>query len=224
MNKLLESETLHWMPDIFGKVDRCFPTERLRTGATATDVLVEILTIHPEISSISYLVYDILNRSSSINFDSPTLLSIDRDDVDKQLFRNISRSVNEGSERNNAIALASIVSLENGDIAHIPMIDFICEPEFDENLSTNLVAPQPGYLLETDASFHFWGTTLLPHEHWLGFMKHCMRDMQPDGHGELVDVVDKNYVSISLKQGFSALRLLEYPPHKLCEPEVVKVI
>ncbi|MBI2631592.1 hypothetical protein HYW75_01155 [Candidatus Pacearchaeota archaeon] len=119
-----------------------------------------------------------------------------------------------------AIGISSNVKTQNGQM-HIPMIDFVGKEynswpneEYQSRISedhTGLVKSLgiPGIFVDSGNSFHFYGFNLLTKEEWQNMMLE-IRGKQG---------VDEFWPDLSLKQGFSMLRITP-SRYKLCQPAI----
>jgi len=101
-----------------------------------------------------------------------------------------------------AVALSSKVRLRNGEMAHIPMMDFRCQ--YSESNSKVIVralhalGEESGLLVESGRSYHFYGLRLLSNEQWVRFM----------ALGALFSpIVDVRYIAHRLADGACRLRI-----------------
>jgi len=119
----------------------------------------------------------------------------------------------------NALAVTSRVTLADGRMSHIPMIDFQCRNN-SENLAYLRSAmlrldTAGGFLLVSGNSFHFYGLTLLAHEDWVGFVGRSLL---------LEPLVDVRYLGHCLLDGFASLRISRHSSSRRDAPVVVKEI
>lgn len=118
---------------------------------------------------------------------------------------------------NFVLALCSKVKLNAGEAAHIPMVDFRCEPS-EENMkkvkhALKRIGRQGGILLNSGRSFHYYGLELLSEEEWRIFMGRCLL---------LSPMIDSRYVAHRLIDGYCRLRI-STSREKPKMPEVVDV-
>lgn len=107
--------------------------------------------------------------------------------------------------------LASRVSLADGEIKHIPMIDFDC-PCSEQNLhrvadTLSDLGQKKGFIIESGRSYHYYGIDLFSEEEWRNFMERCQEQ----------DIIEREWPLWQLRDGFSVLRLSTsstkpYPP------------
>lgn len=132
------------------------------------------------------------------------------------------RSVSpEGTPQVFGMAVSSVLTLRNGRLAYIPMLDFASRTKEDVVLRVetikDVLRPYPGFLLETGNSYHFWGTQILSLERWREFLLSAARSFT---HNEL----DTAYIDYSLQRNFNGLRLFAYGKTKPVTPHVVERI
>lgn len=101
------------------------------------------------------------------------------------------------------VALASMV-IVNGEIRHIPMIDFAGHLKIDKDVITilkhsNVISKYPSttqYIYNSGHSLHLYGTQFLSLLDWIEFMN-ALKDMR---------IVDQMWIKHSLNRGHAALR------------------
>ncbi|HJP90748.1 MAG TPA: SIR2 family protein [Pyrinomonadaceae bacterium] len=118
---------------------------------------------------------------------------------------------------NFVLAASSRVQLKNGKVAHLPMIDFKCDPT-DENMELAKeafvkIGQTDGVLLNSGNSFHYYGERLMTETEWVDFLGHCLL---------LSDFIDTRYVGHALINKECRLRLSATPLNPFI-PTVVKV-
>jgi hypothetical protein len=109
--------------------------------------------------------------------------------------------------REDVFAIASKCTLRNGCKAHIPMMDFALKsPEGREAVVATMkgISPSGGIVLQTENSYHFYGTELLNPNQWLEFLGKSLL---------FQGVIDPRYIGHRLKEGFGVLRLSRGPFH-----------
>jgi len=100
-----------------------------------------------------------------------------------------------------ALALCSGVRLEEGYVAHLPMLDFACAPTIQNRNTVEAMLKtigQTGAILESGNSFHFLGISLLATDQWVRFMGRSLL---------LAPYVDIRYTGHRLIDGEALLRL-----------------
>jgi hypothetical protein len=140
-------------------------------------------------SSVDILIDEMLKHSNQNHASIPIKLE------------NIQSVLSLFSGKSEAIGLVSPIN-EMGDKAkHIPMLDFKCEVS-DRNskiIETFLKKiNQPGYLLNSGNSYHFYGKQLMNKEEWLKLNYQALL---------MVPYVDQRYIAHRLLSGFSVLRI-----------------
>ncbi len=211
-------------PKFSGEDWKSFESKRLESGTLAADVLGHIIQINPNIKSIHYFGYD-----CHVNSDEELLavdikeLPVER--VNIQNLKKISDEIHyfipaELSETDKdvemVLGISSRVELVTGEVAHIPMIDFMdqrFQAHFNYPKAAEALGLYPGYILRTDNSRHFWGTKLLSQEDWLSFLNYSRQTLAKAGQD-----VCEGFFDFSIKRGFSGLRIFAYPPYKKTEP------
>ncbi|MBI4038120.1 hypothetical protein HY387_00495 [Candidatus Daviesbacteria bacterium] len=203
--------------------------ERVGIGSTAVDILLEILTAFPEIEQLFYGVYNV-DRTSEEDIDFQEVKELPKpitgkflrkmadhitsnpplDEIDKLL---------DGFERYKpfyAMGIVSRIKLTDGTYAHIPMLDFGCEPTEEklDDISKLMSSWSPGFVLNSGASFHYWGFHLLKQEEWEKFLDYCSSE----------PLVEWGYIAACKRRRISVLRVFSHPPAKPIEPRVVKIL
>ena len=128
-------------------------------------------------------------------------------DIDDGSFRSLLKTHCAVNPREDVFAVASKCTLRNGREAHIPMMDFALKsPEGREAVVATMkgISPGGGIVLQTENSYHFYGTELLDLEEWLKFLGKSLL---------FQGVIDDRYIGHRLREGFSVLRLTRGPFH-----------
>jgi hypothetical protein len=106
------------------------------------------------------------------------------------------------------LAIHSRVKFVNGDVYHIPMIDFINteSPEVvtQRMWNVNRHLRVPINLYRSGNSLHGYFFVFIAQSDWYKFLGRALLCNLPDRYG--TDVVDARWVGHSLRHGFSALR------------------
>jgi hypothetical protein len=129
---------------------------------------------------------------------SRALIKLPRTDVCESKLYEIGRDLESGK----LIGVCSKVQLEDGQLVHIPMMDFLCRPS-PENLDllarliTNL-RQGPGYLLHSGNSYHYYGLRLLRSGEWQAFLGKCLL---------MSGFADDRYIGHQLVDGYCVFRL-----------------
>jgi hypothetical protein len=131
-----------------------------------------------------------------------------------------SKSINGDVEpsKDEMLLLLSGCYMDNGDILHIPMLDFRVKPT-EANLeivSASVMAlyDGPGVILNSGRSYHFYGFRLLPIDKFLEFAHRSLL---------LIPFIDARYIAHSLMDREFCLRITgKHPGHP--SPAVVREI
>lgn len=193
-------------------------------GASSVNVLEHIVQINPDIAKISFWVY--VYRPIQFTESGQNPLYVPRTDVLNDSQGVVSRIVN--SLPNEAqVGVFSEVLLNNGDKAHIPMMDFGI-PKSDEGLGVVKERLQRAeihnvWILETGESYHLYGKDLLSPQEWLNFMGTCLLTSVVHSRDNITQVADPRYIGHSLKRGGCVLRVTTRAV-KSFDPKVVAFI
>jgi hypothetical protein len=214
-----------------------FP-EKLNIGDTSLSVLREVLRLNPDIKAITITFCDDFTSSNDdqVNFAQqlvwlPARLAFEEETLQRISELNYDTNLSEG-EVNKIMGVGSKVRLSSGETMHIPMMDFVSDPEqtgvkvIEDNEAVTVFSQTPGVILDSGNSFHFWGVNLLSDSEYKESMKNRLEmENKRCGLGKK-PIYDKRYVEASLKRGFSVLRIFGYPfgTLKETEPEVVQII
>jgi hypothetical protein len=105
-----------------------------------------------------------------------------------------------------ALGMCSLCTLEDGTQRHLPMMDFRCSSAADLrqrnlHLIVNLlrqIGERAGVVLNSGASFHYYGLRLLSESEWKRFLGKCLL---------LAPLTDARYIGHRLIEGFGVLRI-----------------
>lgn len=204
--------------------------DRLKTGDSAVAVFCEIVRINPMIEAFSVKFYPQATKSddSDIEHEGESKFSqpkmwLPRSCASEEMLRNISDISFRKSREENILGICSEVSLKSNETMHIPMIDFAVEDtEAARLFVASMVSSSKGALLSTGNSFHFWGTKLMARGEWYQTMQNYSNS---ESRRKDKPLFEKNFLKISLKRSYAALRIFGYPGtvHET-EPKVVGVI
>jgi hypothetical protein len=101
-----------------------------------------------------------------------------------------------------ALAFSSKVKLKNGGVAHIPLMDFRCDPsETNSKIvqrALKAMGQDSGLLAESGRSYHFYGFRLLSTNEWIRFLAMAML---------FSPIVDVRYIAHRLADGACRLRI-----------------
>lgn len=175
-------------------------------GMTASETIVEIIRINPEISYTNFYIYKPHYNVNELRKKLllPKLLFHDpsRETVrlkrEKIMMGNL-KSIVDSLEKDTVIGVLSKFSRKN-EIYHIPLMDFSCAAS-----GTNLKMVewflkeigQQGIILSSGRSYHYYGVNPMGKKEWSNFLGDCL----------LSGLVDTRYVGHGLKDGCSILRL-----------------
>lgn len=108
----------------------------------------------------------------------------------------------KGLKRGEALALNSRCRMEDGSEMHLPMIDFHCSPsDMNQNKIRRAVIAlrqKRGAILESGASYHFYGFELSTRADWYEFIGRCLL---------LAPLTDVRFVAHRIIQGMCTLRI-----------------
>ncbi len=139
------------------------------------------------------------------------LTRVPRKEASEAALRDIAHSLGE----NRLLGICSIVRLDDGQPAHIPMMDFVCAPSAENldvlaRLICDLRQGQ-GFLLQSGRSYHYYGLRLIPEREWRVFLGKCLL---------MSGFADDRYIGHQLVDGHCVLRLSS-GKSKNCVPTVV---
>ena len=201
-----------------------------RSVSNSYDVFTEIVRRNPTIESVSLIAYgeSLSWRDAAENGNpapalplrlrglqqdqgSRVLTKLGRADISENTLHEISRK----NGFNRLIGACSNVELNNGRVAHIPMMDFMCTPSH-ENLAVlarliGNLQQGTGWLLHSGNSYHYYGVQLLSPGDWNVFLGKCLL---------MSGFADDRYIGHQLVDGYCVLRLSS-GRLKNCIPTVV---
>jgi len=177
---------------------------------TASEVLAEILRIHPEIESLLFHTYiPHLNKkelNKNHHFDlwellwhtpPQQLLKLKRNEIAPE---NLNRFISSVG-KHKVLAIMSEVKIKE-DFFHIPMMDFDCQekPENMEKIEEFLYryAWKPGVILSSGRSYHYYGAVLIPEKEQFRFLGRCIL---------FTGYTDERYIGHRLIDGHGTLRI-----------------
>jgi len=194
--------------------------DRFRTGMTATETVIKIVEINPAIRSLTFEGYQPSKHAIVQPTEADALLyhryrdpnrrfSLEKKHITTEKITGIIRSLDPAE----CLVVASAVITGTGTM-HIPMVDFKCG--ITEANERNIVqfarkAGQPGVILISGLSYHFYGTKLLAPAEWISFMGMCLL---------LTAYIDYEWVGHSLIDGCNHLRLT----NTALRPEIPRVV
>jgi hypothetical protein len=166
---------------------------RKSTGVPFWDVLLGIAMREGTLSTTlaqSALLHDFEQLATTFTFAGSEFSLAALEEINKQV------SCEEG------LVLCSKVILSNGDVRHIPMMDFRCPPSPSNAGAIALLLPKTGQkegiLVESGHSYHLYGTNLLTADEWTRFMAICLL---------LSPVTDPRYIAHRLTDGECRLKI-----------------
>jgi hypothetical protein len=125
-------------------------------------------------------------------------IQVPRNEVSVARIDQILDTLNE----NLALAFSSKVRLKNGEIGHIPLMDFRCSMSPQNTLivkrALGAMGQHEGVLVDSGRSYHFYGLRILPVESWIHFLAMSIL---------FSPVVDVRYVAHRLADGACRLRV-----------------
>lgn len=188
----------------------------LSPGATATDVVVQLIAANRDIMAVKLVQYPPMPTFNQVV--RATALSME-EELDRRLrhggktiaqhtlVRAAATSVElarlvDHLPPEAALAISSEVTLDTGETAHLSLLDFQCVHS-PENLSYISAAMRKvdgagGVILDSVNSYHFYGMSLLKRQDWHRFMGRSLL---------LEPLVDVRYIGHCLLDGFAALRI-----------------
>jgi len=191
-------------------------------GANAFDVLSQIVSVNPQITAVNFWVYVYRPVQFSEPGENPRWVSREQffsQDVLPRLVENLPEDAQVG--------VFSKVALGEGEVAHIPMMDFSI-PKSDGGITVVKERLQKAgihniWLLETGEAYHIYGKDLLTEEEWVQFMGTCLLTSIVHTRENIEQVADPRYIGHSLKRGGNVLRVTTRAI-KSFEPKVVAFI
>ncbi len=116
------------------------------------------------------------------------------------------------------ISIASKCVTANGEIRHIPLMDFACPPTtvYEQFIVDALqhIGYKKGILVRSGKSFHFYGLELITGEQWQQFISYAIL---------LSPFTDVRYIGHRLISGYSLLRI-EKTQIKPVTPTIVRLL
>lgn len=216
--------------------------EGVELGANATDVFFGILDENPDITAVAYRFFDSFFSSDDHEVSDPDHIWADRSAVTPDSLKALSAAAFEESKLTipvntgdgepeevltvgHLLAMTSMVRLDNGEIRHIPMLDFHESVTKDPSVIPEIVWPEPGVIVQTDNSYHFWGYNLMTEDQWRTFMVRLEEIENTLSSPDEIIFFGDIFFPASLNRGFTALRLFGYPgTERPTNPRVVGYI
>lgn len=188
-------------------------------GASPLEVFRHVIKINPNIAKVNFWVYEYKPIEHTEGGKNPYWLSREEFFEGSRLQRLIALLPEQAQ-----LGIFSKVLLNTNEAFHIPMMDFEIEKS-ETGLNTVLsrlrhVGISNGWILETGASYHYYGQQLLSHEEWVDFMGVCLLTSIVHTRKNIEYVADPRYIGHSLRRGGNVLRLTSRADKNL-EPVVV---
>jgi hypothetical protein len=113
------------------------------------------------------------------------------------------RQLESGVKPGNMLALSSLVRLKNGEMRHIPMLDFHCAASDANELLAlaalkALTGQSPGFLVQSGKSYHYYGLELLSSVELPKFLARAIL---------LGHIFDRRWIAHQILEGACALRI-----------------
>lgn len=185
--------------------------ERLRQefGIPFWDAVLAISMKRGSISS-RYVKLAILHDKSPDEYSIKVLAS----EVSVRRIEEIVLALPEGF----ALAFSSKVRLNDGTMAHIPLLDFRCPPSRNNldvvKTALEALGQESGMVVDSGRSYHFYGFHLLSPDAWTQFLAMSIL---------FAPIVDVRYVAHRLADGACRLRI-GTGPHKPTVPFVTEIL
>jgi len=188
---------------------------QIRVGDTAPEFVTALAQINPQLGALSFNIYSpapgVQERLGEFEGKPPAEIvshflhhdnstnehwQVSASDV---TFENISQKI-AGLPYNLALGLESRCMLKDASVRYIPMMDFQLSRSADhlELLKHFLQRlTDKGIIVDSGASYHFYGFGFLDHKQWVSFMGKCL----------LVPWSDARWIGHSLIAGSGDLRI-----------------
>jgi hypothetical protein len=166
---------------------------RKSTGVPFWDVLLALAMRDGELDSqiaLSALLHDPRQKADTFPLSPPEFIA-----------SKISTILSSISGEHGLVA-CSQVKMTNGEVGHIPMMDFRCPP-CDSNAAAigmllRATGQMQGVLVESGKSYHLYGTSVLTPNAWIKFMSMCLL---------FAPVSDARYIAHRLADGECRLKI-----------------
>ena len=197
------------------RIEKDVVIQQLRVGDTAPNFVLALARMNPQVKSLSFTIYsptpgvherlaeatnrsaadivsDFLHHDNSSNKEWQVLVS----DLTNELLNDKIA----GLSRKLALGLDSKCTFQDGSGRYIPMMDFQPTPSA-ENLELlkeffKAIGCE-GIIVDSGASYHFYGFDFLDYAQWLRFMGKCL----------LVPWADPRWIGHSVIAGTGVLRI-----------------
>jgi hypothetical protein len=194
------------------------------TGLPPIDVLRTILKRNPSIAAVNLWAYE-----GDVPWTVPSAGSdkvwLDRSRVlAEATLQEICAELGPQVE----LGVFSKVRTGNGGMAHIPMMDFrisnLSQPaSFVERRLREEGVDYPGWILDSGASYHYYGCRLISADEWIVFVGRCLLTGNRVKPREYKEVADSRHVGHSLKQGGNVLRITANSPFQRLPAVVARI-
>lgn len=200
-------------------------------GMTAPQLVASLPGFMPEIAWLTFMSYPVtpgfderLQAAGSVSPEVVVRNAVVHDLGGRRTFRVLAQDVSEEKIRelhseageNRAIGITSVVETLDRKRRHIPMMDLKSRVSgFNQRAIVDLfksVRNEPGVLLDSGNSYHYYGLQTVDESSWRAFLGECLL---------FSPVVDSRYVGHRLIDGFCVLRVSE-AAHKSRVPAVVQ--
>lgn len=199
-------------------------------GLSTLECVRIVVAQNPQIAAIYFRGYNYIPNKTTK--DDELVYAIGRNEL---LTGDIIRKIVEQLPEGWNLAADSKVILQNGKIAHLPMID-LSPGKSDESKErivsrlNEIITPiiGGGFLLETERSYHFLGSRVLTIEEWFQFLGYSLITSivtkTPDDQPNIHEVIaDYRYIGHALIRGSTGLRVTANG-EKTVAPKVVAVL
>lgn len=126
------------------------------------------------------------------------VVSLESDELSEAAVHSMIKSLEDGT----ALAFSSKVKLRNGETAHIPLMDFRCDPSATNSKivqrALSAMGQGSGLLVESGRSYHFYGSRLQSRDEWVRFLAMAIL---------FSPIVDVRYIAHRLADGACRLRI-----------------
>jgi len=206
------------------------PTElEVCIGFSTLECARFVMERHPEIARVQLRAY---NYRPDTHDQTEPLLPVDRDIF---MTQSIADEFASRYGENWNVVLDSLVKLQNGTSAHFLMMD-LHPPKFDgitdfiREQMQRTVIPRfgGGFLLETNRSYQFFGTGIIPQDMYREYLAWFqladkVTSIHPSLPRQHTMVADHRYIAYSHLRGTTGLRLTTRAD-KAVEPRVVAIV
>lgn len=175
-------------------------------------VVTEFCSRHAAIRNLEFGVYRYTPQAID---DDRRIVSVSTYAIDVEV-----KSLASALEGDQELAMHSRVTLLDGSIQHLPMVDFVghLSPSHIDRIAVLAAELDSGVaIFESGRSFHAYFLTLLAHNAWLKFLGRLLLLNAPDEN----QWVDIRWVGHGLLAGFSSLRWTHHTKTYRAVPQLV---